>query len=81
MYGYCFRVTRTDASAIRNKPEFIEYSTQKNGAYFATSRMKELGNLWSDLSKRYDRRQSDLVKEVITIVGMLYMFLLFYFYI
>ncbi|KAG2214885.1 hypothetical protein INT45_009578 [Circinella minor] len=69
MYGYCFRVTRTDASAIRNKPEFIEYSTQKNGAYFATNRMKELGNLWSDLSKKYDRRQSDLVKEVITIVA------------
>ncbi|KAI9254505.1 DNA mismatch repair protein msh-2 [Phascolomyces articulosus] len=69
IYGHCFRVTRTDASNIRNKPEYIEYATQKNGVYFATSKMKELSNIWGDLSKKYERRQSDLVKEVITIVA------------
>ncbi|KAI9491905.1 muts domain V-domain-containing protein [Zychaea mexicana] len=69
VYGQCFRVTRTDASAIRNKPEYIEYATQKIGTYFATSRLKELNDTWSELSKQYQRRQSDLVKEVIGIVA------------
>lgn len=69
MFGYCFRVGRTEASAIRNKSEYIEYGTQKAGTYFSTNRMKELSSTWNDLCQTYERRQSDLVKEVINIVA------------
>ncbi|RUS18690.1 muts domain V-domain-containing protein, partial [Endogone sp. FLAS-F59071] len=68
VYGHCFRVMRTDASAIRNKSEYHEYATQKAGTYFATGKMRDLSQTWNELSTQYDRKQSDLVKEVITIV-------------
>ncbi|KAI8143014.1 DNA mismatch repair protein-like protein msh-2 [Fennellomyces sp. T-0311] len=69
LYGYCFRVTRTDASSLRNKSEYIEYATQKAGVYFATGALKELSTSWNDMSKEYDRRQADLIKEIIEIVA------------
>lgn len=69
VYGYCFRVGRTEASAIRNKSDYIEYTTQKAGTYFTTNRMKELSAAWNELCHNYERRQSDLVKEVINIVA------------
>ncbi|OZJ02634.1 hypothetical protein BZG36_04160 [Bifiguratus adelaidae] len=69
VYGYCFRIGRGEASLLRNKSEFIEYATQKAGTYFTTSKMKDLSSSWHDLSAQYDRKQNDLVKEVIAIVG------------
>ncbi|RUP43387.1 muts domain V-domain-containing protein [Jimgerdemannia flammicorona] len=86
VYGYCFRVMRQrayevtrarrrmqDAAAIRNKSEYHEYTTQKAGTYFATSKMRDLNQTWNELSAQYDRKQNDLVKEVITIVGTLFL--------
>ncbi|KAF7722861.1 MutS-like protein [Apophysomyces ossiformis] len=68
-FGYCFRVGRADASVIRNKPEYIEYSTQKVGTYFSTSKLRDLSGTWSELCTAYEKRQADLVKEVIGIVA------------
>lgn len=31
--------------------------------------MRDLSQTWNELSTQYDRKQSDLVKEVIAIVG------------
>ncbi|KAG0185881.1 MutS-like protein [Apophysomyces sp. BC1034] len=68
-FGYCFRVGRTDSSVIRNKPEYIEYSTQKVGTYFSTSKLRDLSGTWTELCNAYEKRQTDLVKEVIGIVA------------
>ncbi|KAG2175155.1 hypothetical protein INT44_007643 [Umbelopsis vinacea] len=69
IYGYCFRISRADSGAIRNKSEFIEYATQKAGTYFATTNLKELNNTWTDHSNQYEKKQNSLVKEVIGIVA------------
>ncbi|KAI7869915.1 DNA mismatch repair protein-like protein msh-2 [Spinellus fusiger] len=64
-YGYCLRILKTNASAIRNKPAYIEYSTQKTGTYFTTSKLKSLNDTYNDLQKSYQSQQSQLAKEVI----------------
>ncbi|KAH8551569.1 muts domain V-domain-containing protein [Umbelopsis sp. PMI_123] len=69
IYGYCFRISRADSGAIRNKSEFIEYATQKAGTYFATTTLKELNNTWMDHTNQYEKKQNSLVKEVIGIVA------------
>ncbi|KAK9685635.1 MSH2 protein, partial [Basidiobolus ranarum] len=70
MYGYCFRVTRTEASVLRNKSsQCIELSTQRSGVLFTTPKMREMSDKIRDLSEEYDRTQSALVKEVIGIVA------------
>lgn len=35
-YGYHLRLTRTEASKIRGKKEYIELCTQKSGVLFTT---------------------------------------------
>ena len=37
VHGWCFRLTRTEAAAIRNKKQYQECSTQKNGVFFTTT--------------------------------------------
>ncbi|KAI9307805.1 putative DNA mismatch repair protein MSH2 [Cunninghamella echinulata] len=68
-YGYCFRVGRTEASVLRNKPEFIEYTTQKAGTYFTTVKLKDLNESWSTLCNEYEKCQSGLVKQIIDSVA------------
>jgi DNA mismatch repair protein MSH2 len=70
LYGHCLRaVGRSESNAIRNKSEYIEYSTQKAGTLFASRTLKDLSARHVDLSKDYDSKQRGLVREVIEIVG------------
>lgn len=69
LYGYCLRLTRTEAKAIRGQRGYTELGTQKAGTYFTTSTLKELNNEYRDLSTRYDRTQSGLAKEVVNIAA------------
>lgn len=69
VYGYCFRVGRAEASVLRNKPEFIEYATQKAGTYFTTVKLKDINESWSTLCNEYEKCQSSLVKQIIDSVG------------
>ncbi|KAK3068311.1 MSH2 protein, partial [Teratosphaeriaceae sp. CCFEE 6253] len=39
VHGWCFRLTRQEAAAIRNKKQYQECSTQKNGVFFTTVKM------------------------------------------
>ncbi|CDH49315.1 dna mismatch repair protein [Lichtheimia corymbifera JMRC:FSU:9682] len=64
-YGYCLRVSRTDASKLRNKSRYMELSTQKSGTFFTTNALQNLNTQWSDASSEYDRCQARLVKDVI----------------
>ncbi|KAI9247066.1 muts domain V-domain-containing protein [Sporodiniella umbellata] len=70
LYGYCLRIVgRSGYPQIRNKSEYIQYTTQKSGTLFATKTLKELSAKHTDLSKAYDATQKSLVKEVIEIMA------------
>ena len=69
VHGWCFRLTRTEAGCIRNKKQYQECSTQKNGVYFTTSKMQELRREHDQLSENYNRTQSGLVSEVVGVAA------------
>ncbi|GAB7366347.1 hypothetical protein MBLNU230_g8147t1 [Neophaeotheca triangularis] len=68
-HGYCFRLTRNEAGAIRNKRDYEECSTQKNGVYFTTRHMKQLRQEFDQMSDNYNRTQSGLVSEVVGVAA------------
>ncbi|KAF2659509.1 DNA mismatch repair protein [Lophiostoma macrostomum CBS 122681] len=69
VHGWCFRLTRNEASCIRNKKQYQECSTQKNGVYFTTSTLQSLRREFDQLSETYNRTQSGLVSEVVTVAS------------
>ncbi|PGH21568.1 DNA mismatch repair protein msh-2 [Polytolypa hystricis UAMH7299] len=69
VHGWCFRLTRNEAGCIRNKREYQECSTQKNGVYFTTSTMQSLRREHDQLSSNYNRTQSGLVNEVVNVAA------------
>ncbi|CAO3614416.1 unnamed protein product [Cunninghamella blakesleeana] len=69
VYGYCFRVGRGESSVLRNKPEYIEYATQKAGTYFTNVKLKDINESWSTLCNDYEKCQSSLVKQIIDSVA------------
>ncbi|WFD08172.1 MSH2 protein [Malassezia vespertilionis] len=68
-YGYCFRVTRTDAGVLKNRKTYLDLGTVKGGVYFTTDAMRELNDEFRTLSESYARTQSRLVKDVIDIAS------------
>ena len=69
VHGWCFRLTRTEAGCIRNKKQYQECSTQKNGVYFTTSSMQTMRREFDQLSENYNRTQSGLVSEVVKVAA------------
>ncbi len=69
VHGWCFRLTRTEAACIRNKRQYSECSTQKNGVYFTTSKMQDMRREHDQLSENYNRTQSGLVSEVVNVAS------------
>ncbi|EFP76252.2 DNA mismatch repair protein MSH2 [Puccinia graminis f. sp. tritici CRL 75-36-700-3] len=69
VYGYVFRLTRKEAGVIRSKKTYIELSNRNNGCHFTTKTLKELNNELKDLTQKYQRKQSSLVKEVVSIAA------------
>ena len=69
VHGYCFRLTRNEASCIRNKSQYKEISTQKNGVYFTTNKLQELRRDHDQLSDSYNRKQSSLVADVVGVAA------------
>ena len=69
IHGWCFRLTRTEAGCIRNRKQYQECSTQKNGVYFTTSTMQDLRREHDQLSENYNRTQSGLVSEVVNVTA------------
>lgn len=69
VHGWCFRLTRTEAGCIRNKREYTECSTQKNGVYFTTNAMTSMRREHDQLSQNYNRTQSGLVSEVVSVAA------------
>lgn len=69
VHGWCFRLTRNEASCIRNKKEYQECSTQKNGVYFTTQTMQTMRREFDQLSENYNRTQTGLVNEVVSVAA------------
>ncbi|KAF9935116.1 MutS-like protein [Linnemannia zychae] len=69
IHGWGFRLSRNDSSCIRNKSQFQELATQKNGVFFTTTTMRKVSTEFKDISQEYERSQSSLAKEVIGIVS------------
>ena len=69
VHGWCLRLTRTEAGCIRNKKQYTECSTQKNGVYFTTSALQSLRREHDQLSENYNRTQTGLVSEVVGVAG------------
>ncbi|KAJ1971622.1 MSH2 protein, partial [Dimargaris xerosporica] len=70
LFGYCLRLTRTEANCLRNKrSQYIELSVQKGGVLFTTTALKALNQDYRAASDEYQKVQSTLVKEVLGIVG------------
>ncbi|PNS20577.1 DNA mismatch repair protein msh-2 [Sphaceloma murrayae] len=69
VHGWCFRLTRNEAGIIRNKKQYQECSTQKNGVFFTTSHLLSLRREFDQLSETYNRTQSGLVHEVVSVAA------------
>ena len=69
VHGWCFRLTRNEAGCIRNKKQYQECSTQKNGVYFTTNSMQTMRREHDQLSEKYNRTQSGLVSEVVNVAA------------
>ncbi|GLB39260.1 putative component of the post-replicative DNA mismatch repair system (MMR) [Lyophyllum shimeji] len=67
VYGYCFRITKSDAKAITKK--YIELGTNKSGVFFTTKKLKDLAEDFKEFSQSYTRTQSGLVREVVNIAS------------
>ncbi|KAF2625754.1 hypothetical protein BU25DRAFT_396544 [Macroventuria anomochaeta] len=69
VHGWCFRLTRNEAGCIRQKKQYQEISTQKNGVYFTTPSLLEKRRDFDQLSENYNRTQSGLVNEVVAVAS------------
>ncbi|KAL2072209.1 hypothetical protein VTL71DRAFT_11552 [Oculimacula yallundae] len=69
VHGWCMRLTRTEAACIRNKKQYQECSTQKNGVYFTTQKLQSIRREFDQLSENYNRTQSSLVNEVVSVAA------------
>jgi len=69
VHGWCLRLTRAEASCIRNNRKYQECSTQKNGVYFTTPNLQSIRREFDQLSENYNRTQSSLVNEVVGVAA------------
>lgn len=69
VHGHVFRLTRTESGCIRNKKQYPEASTQKNGVYFTTSALQNMRREHQQLTENYNRTQSGLVSEVVNVAA------------
>jgi DNA mismatch repair protein MSH2 len=69
VHGWCFRLTRNEAGCIRQKKQYHEISTQKNGVYFTTPSLQEKRREFDQLSENYNRTQAGLVNEVVSVAS------------
>jgi DNA mismatch repair protein MSH2 len=69
VHGWCMRLTRNEASCIRNNKKYQECSTQKNGVYFTTQKLQSIRREFDQLSENYNRTQKSLVNEVVSVAA------------
>ncbi|PPR07413.1 LOW QUALITY PROTEIN: hypothetical protein CVT26_013729 [Gymnopilus dilepis] len=68
VYGYCFRLTKNDAKNLPSK-RYTELGTTKQGVFFTTACLKQHAEDYKELSAKYARTQSNVVKDIIEIAA------------
>lgn len=68
-HGWCLRLTRNESGCIRNNKKYQECSTQKNGVFFTTQKLQSIRREFDQLSENYNRTQSSLVNEVVSVAA------------
>lgn len=68
VHGWCFRITRAEAAVLRGK-NYQECATMKNGIFFTNSSMREYRTEFDQLSANYNRTQTGLVNEVVSVAA------------
>jgi DNA mismatch repair protein MSH2 len=69
VHGWCMRLTRNEANAIRGKKKYMDIAIQKNGQYFTTVDLAEMNREFQSLSESYNRTQTGLANEVIGVAS------------
>ncbi|KAJ7255181.1 muts domain V-domain-containing protein [Mycena rebaudengoi] len=67
-YGYCFRATKNDGNNL-SKKKYTELGMTKGGVFFTTKTLQALAEDQKNLTVDYARKQSGLVKEVVSIAS------------
>eukprot|EP00116_Pleurobrachia_bachei_P001629 sb/3461891/ len=69
VHGHCCRVTRKDEKGVRQKRAFEILSTKKDGVYFTTSTLRDLGSRYRVAQKEYTTLQGSIVAEVVKVAA------------
>jgi DNA mismatch repair protein MSH2 len=68
-YGYILRISRNDGGCIRGDSQYTTLATQKAGILFNTHKLRKTASDQEELSKTYQKIQSNVCKEVISITA------------
>lgn len=68
-FGFCLRLSRVEASIIRNNSSFRELQTSKAGVYFTNAKLTAVSKSYAELYSQYSRHQAGLVREVVSIAA------------
>jgi len=68
-HGYCMRLTRADASAIKGKSKYKEIATVKGGIFFRTAEFENHALEYNSLKDKYSRESGSVVREIVNIAA------------
>lgn len=68
-FGFCLRLSRVEASNIRNVSGYRELQTSKAGVYFTNNMLSTVSKSYAELYTQYSRHQAGLVREVVSIAA------------
>jgi len=66
-HGYYFRLTMKEEKIVRGNKNFTIMEANKSGIKFRNSRMEQLNDSHSDLTKKYEDQQRSIVNEMVAI--------------
>ena len=67
-----FKLFSQDAKAIQDSTEYEELKQVKGGIFFRTKKLKRTAEKFSEATAKYQKYQSDLVKEIVNIAGQFF---------
>jgi len=66
-HGYYFRLTMKEEKIVRGNKNFTIMEANKSGIKFRNSKLEQLNDSHSDLSKKYEDQQKSIVSEMVAI--------------
>eukprot|EP00092_Neocalanus_flemingeri_P017730 GFUD01019185.1.p1 GENE.GFUD01019185.1~~GFUD01019185.1.p1 ORF type:complete len:916 (+),score=230.63 GFUD01019185.1:47-2794(+) len=66
-HGYYFRLTMKEEKIVRGNKNFTIMEANKSGIKFRNSKLEQLNDSHSDVSKRYEEQQKSIVSEMVAI--------------